>query len=589
MQSIINAVLSSIRTNSKTIEQLTPVTALDGSEIIEINGGKHVNVESLAEYISAINPDSDSIGREAAFFDGTTAAATILPGSAAKDGGKVIFVQAMGVFGYSPDGISGGDSGAASPSGLELYANWPGRDSVCGPDGKPLPGVIYLDRSHQNRPYVLAGGNFMSFHAVYSAATQAAAGLMSAADKQKLDSLPRDARDVCYCMDMTGGEPPTAGAEAGTRVVVRGVKGDTVWVCGPDGVWVSDVWSCPGGRLRTDLIYAVDRGAGVPPELYVALVKPDGNCVLHVLPTRHWLETNGYISYVEDSDEIARVETGEPGTLKLQLTERIKETLGTNVEAIDPTGDPEAVDPDDLTATALRKTEQALTADERAQVLANLGDPQWALFDTMWLAAGDVNGEQVTTVDHSRAKPYGCLGVELTAAEAVEAYAYYRPTEPQELTRGYGNARARVLLPVRLGDDQAVTPMMFFGAAQLEALCITRANGAVPTLTYWSQLFDGCQKLRRIEGVLAMGSRCTTANLAFRNCYALEEVRITGLCVSIDFGRSSKLSVYSVAYMVDNAANTDAITITLHADVFAQLPPPLITLATAKNITLASA
>lgn len=259
------------------------------------------------------------------------------------------------------------------------------------------------------------------------------------------------------------------------------------------------------------------------------------------------------------------------------------------VDAIDPTGDPEAVDPDDLTATALRKTEQALTADERAQVLANLGDPQWTVFDTMWLAAGDVNGEQVTTVDHSRAKPYVCLGVELTAAEAVEAYAYYRPTEPQELTRGYGNARARVLLPVRLGDDQAVTPMMFFGAAQLEALCITRANGAVPTLTYWSQLFDGCQKLRRIEGVLAMGSRCTTANMAFRNCYALEEVRITGLCVSIDFGRSAKLSVYSVAYMVDAAANTDAITITLHADVFAQLPPPLITLATAKNITLASA
>lgn len=42
MQTIINAVLSSIRTNSRTIEQLTPVTSLNNDDSFEINGGKRV-------------------------------------------------------------------------------------------------------------------------------------------------------------------------------------------------------------------------------------------------------------------------------------------------------------------------------------------------------------------------------------------------------------------------------------------------------------------------------------------------------------------------------------------------------------------
>ena len=45
------------------------------------------------------------------------------------------------------------------------------------------------------------------------------------------------------------------------------------------------------------------------------------------------------------------------------------------------------------------------------------------------------------------------------------------------------------------------------------------------------------------------------------------------MCVrsDIDIRRSSKLSYPSVAYMVANAANTAAITITVHPDVYAKL------------------
>lgn len=50
-QSIISAVLSAIRTNSKTIEQLTPVTSLSDDDNIELGGGKRVQVKVLRELL----------------------------------------------------------------------------------------------------------------------------------------------------------------------------------------------------------------------------------------------------------------------------------------------------------------------------------------------------------------------------------------------------------------------------------------------------------------------------------------------------------------------------------------------------------
>lgn len=54
MQTIINAVLSSIRTNSRTIEQLTPVTSLNNDDSFEINGGKRVTYAVLKGMLGKI-------------------------------------------------------------------------------------------------------------------------------------------------------------------------------------------------------------------------------------------------------------------------------------------------------------------------------------------------------------------------------------------------------------------------------------------------------------------------------------------------------------------------------------------------------
>ena len=61
-QSIVSAVLSSIRTNSRTIDQLTPVTSLSDSDSFEINGGKRVTYKVLRDLIASLSSsEQDSL------------------------------------------------------------------------------------------------------------------------------------------------------------------------------------------------------------------------------------------------------------------------------------------------------------------------------------------------------------------------------------------------------------------------------------------------------------------------------------------------------------------------------------------------
>ena len=113
--------------------------------------------------------------------------------------------------------------------------------------------------------------------------------------------------------------------------------------------------------------------------------------------------------------------------------------------------------------------------------------------------------------------------------------------------------------------------------------------------------FQNCYCLKSIFGKLRLHSTTNDASI-FLNCYSLENVSIEFLRGSLTLARSSPLSLASVVYMVENAANTSAITITLHATAYARCQADttqytyggntytgIIALATAKNITIASA
>ena len=66
-------------------------------------------------------------------------------------------------------------------------------------------------------------------------------------------------------------------------------------------------------------------------------------------------------------------------------------------------------------------------------------------------------------------------------------------------------------------------------------------------------IFNGCTSLRVVRGVPLNFSGLVNIGSVFRLCSSLEEVRVSGLAVSINMQWSKKLSVDSVSYLVDNA------------------------------------
>lgn len=116
--------------------------------------------------------------------------------------------------------------------------------------------------------------------------------------------------------------------------------------------------------------------------------------------------------------------------------------------------------------------------------------------------------------------------------------------------------------------------------------------------------FYDCIYLKEIIGPITPVSWVYSGSGAspFKLCYNLESLQFKGMVGSTDFGSSTLLTLDAVVYMVQNAANTSAITITLHSIVYQRCVDDtntyeyegatytgIIALATAKDITIASA
>lgn len=129
---------------------------------------------------------------------------------------------------------------------------------------------------------------------------------------------------------------------------------------------------------------------------------------------------------------------------------------------------------------------------------------------------------------------------------------------------------------------------VYVGAAKQFLYSANRVKYVFPTLN--------CSQLT------GTGSAGNTFNSAFTNCYKLQEIRLKSIKINVSFSMSSELSLASVIFMVENAANTTAITITLHPTAYArcqsdtteytynsQTYTGILAYASAKNITIASA
>lgn len=188
-----------------------------------------------------------------------------------------------------------------------------------------------------------------------------------------------------------------------------------------------------------------------------------------------------------------------------------------------------------------------------------------------------------------------------------EIYALYPLTRIQPTDFLYKVCKTRTLFPLFIKNHGgSLSFQQGFRLSQLESIAFsieentpTSMGFIYSTAIYKAQLlFSLCNKLRIIKN-LAIHVNADLSG-TFDGSPALETVEMYGLNSNVSFKNSPKLSLESLDHMVTWRAErgkwnlTDNITvndivITLHPNVYAKLTPELISKATSKQITFASA
>lgn len=176
------------------------------------------------------------------------------------------------------------------------------------------------------------------------------------------------------------------------------------------------------------------------------------------------------------------------------------------------------------------------------------------LLNKIWMTYADA--VQIWMLSHNqlgRSSNEGLFG-----GYGVEAYEKY--------------SKCKTYFPIYCGMSYSAPSLVraFKGNRIVETLSFVNGYGVVLGINAELQgAFDGCWNLREILSEI----RSPTAfdNYTFRECRSLTEIRISRLLYDVCFADSPLLSLASFQYLVTNAANTSAITVTVHADVLAKL------------------
>lgn len=134
-QEIINAVLAALRTNSKSIDQLTPVSEMSDTDFLELNGGRKVSYGVL--FANHMSNDEAQEGWE--YLD-TKKVDKDLRGLVEVHQAPVVFLDAMGILdGHS---LNGGDGLEYRPDYKQIF-DFPG-----GLFGAPKAGAVYISKNN---------------------------------------------------------------------------------------------------------------------------------------------------------------------------------------------------------------------------------------------------------------------------------------------------------------------------------------------------------------------------------------------------------------------------------------------------------
>lgn len=235
-----------------------------------------------------------------------------------------------------------------------------------------------------------------------------------------------------------------------------------------------------------------------------------------------------------------------------------------------------------------RTVNEIKTAQEELTTVLNTQQGNRALY----VAAGAVYNEQTGF--------YELNGLtDITEEQMRNIYVYTSGAINQnDLSGKFSNLPIRTNLPFKANSGS------YFGDASIGAMFVKNHTieviniGSTVYPNYIGYAFAQCDKLRKILTVINLNSYSLgkTITTMFQGCILLEYVRIQKIRQSILFSNSPLLSLESLQYLITNADNTLAITVTVHADVYAKIQDEtnadwhaLIETAAAKQITFATA
>lgn len=113
-----------------------------------------------------------------------------------------------------------------------------------------------------------------------------------------------------------------------------------------------------------------------------------------------------------------------------------------------------------------------------------------------------------------------------------------------------------------------------FAFSKIEVLNLAfNGNSTGSVKLIGTKIFSGCKKLHTIKGILSDERIIDNSGVysTFFQCEVLRSIKLNRLKISTSFKDSPLLEYDTVKYLIDNAKNTSAITITVHATTYGYL------------------
>lgn len=178
----------------------------------------------------------------------------------------------------------------------------------------------------------------------------------------------------------------------------------------------------------------------------------------------------------------------------------------------------------------------------------------------------------------------GITDIDYKEMRAIYNKTKYRGGATEFMYAGM-NLRTNLLLPNELYQTNYQSLYGFFYNSKFDMVKLNSATSSGVGCNNFANGFSGA-KIGRVEGRINVSNVSNMAG-AF-NRANVGHVFLWGLKCSISWASMESIDLESIQYLVNAAANTSPITVTLHPTAFARLTDELIAQAAEKQITFAT-